>query len=369
MSQLARVVFALLVAATFGAFFVAQRLKSAESVAEYTQLKRFFSPNGDGRRDVDRITFKVKEADELTVTIVNRDGDARAAPGRRHRRPARARRHRGVGRQDRHRRARAGRALPHAARPAAHRPHGHDRRLVRRRHDAADARRAVGHAADRGPVPGSFEIRARGVGRRRAPRFRVLRTDVDPVKEVARFKGRKGSRRARLGRARRRRARAARHLHGRRARPRPLGQRRHRAGRAPAGARPGPRQARHHRPPDHRPAAGGAGPGGRARAVLRRLAPPPLPLERPPRRRVAPDQEGPGRARQDAQPARAARHLRRLPAADPLRPLRRPRAVPRAGPGAGEAARRRADAVVARASTRSTTTATGCRTRSRPAGR
>ena len=44
-------------------------------------------------------------------------------------------------------------------------------------------------------MPGSFEIRARGVGRRRAPRFRVLRTDVDPVKEVARFKGRKGSRR------------------------------------------------------------------------------------------------------------------------------------------------------------------------------
>ena len=75
MSQLARVVFALLVAATFGAFFVAQRLKSAESVAEYTKVKRFFSPNGDGRRDVARITFKVKEADELTATIVNRDGD------------------------------------------------------------------------------------------------------------------------------------------------------------------------------------------------------------------------------------------------------------------------------------------------------
>ena len=89
MSQLARVVFALLVAATFGAFFVAQRLKSAESVAEYTQLKRFFSPNGDGRRDVDRITFKVKEADELTVTDRQPRRRARAAPRDRHRRAAR----------------------------------------------------------------------------------------------------------------------------------------------------------------------------------------------------------------------------------------------------------------------------------------
>jgi hypothetical protein len=74
-TRLARVVFALLVAATFGAFFVAQRLKGAESVAEITRMTRFFSPNGDGRRDVNRITFTVKEADRVTVTIVDRDGE------------------------------------------------------------------------------------------------------------------------------------------------------------------------------------------------------------------------------------------------------------------------------------------------------
>ena len=75
MTRLARVVFALLLAATFGAFFVAQRLKSAESVAEITRVKHFFSPNGDGRRDVNRIAFRVTEAGPVTVTIVDRDGE------------------------------------------------------------------------------------------------------------------------------------------------------------------------------------------------------------------------------------------------------------------------------------------------------
>ena len=49
MTRPARVVFALLVAATFGAFFVAQRLKSADSVAEITRVTRFFSPHAAGK--------------------------------------------------------------------------------------------------------------------------------------------------------------------------------------------------------------------------------------------------------------------------------------------------------------------------------
>ena len=195
MSQLARVVFALLVAATFGAFFVAQRLKGAESVAEYTKLKRVFSPNGDGRRDVDRITFKVKEADELTVTVVNRDGDRirRLASG------IDASPDRDVtvvwdGKTD-------------AGASAAD---GLYRLQLGLRRTGRTVIIAGSFVVDTqaptpvvlsvtppiaGPTPGAFEIRARGVGRRRAPRFAVLRTDVDPVKEVARFKGRKGSRR------------------------------------------------------------------------------------------------------------------------------------------------------------------------------
>ena len=195
MSTLARVVFALLVAATFGAFFVAQRLKSAESVAEYTQLIRFFSPNGDGRRDSARITFKVKEADELTATVVNEDGDRvrRLAEG------IEADPDRDVtlvwdGKTD-------------AGATAAD---GRYRLQLDLRRTGRTVTIAGSFVVDTtaptpvvvsvepklsGPVPGSFEIRARGVGRRRAPRFRILRTDVEPVQQVARFKGRSGSRR------------------------------------------------------------------------------------------------------------------------------------------------------------------------------
>jgi len=194
-STLARVVFALLVAATFGAFFVAQRLKSAESVATYTEVTRFFSPNGDGRKDTATIRFKVKEAGEVTATIVNDDGDrvrrlasgVEADPGR------------DVvlvwdGKTD----------------SGTTAPDGRYRMQLSSRRSGRTVTVAGSFVVDTeaptpvvlsvdpqiaGPVPGSFEIRARGVGSRRAPRFRILRTDVTPAQQVARFKGRKGSRR------------------------------------------------------------------------------------------------------------------------------------------------------------------------------
>ncbi len=195
MSKLARVVFALLVAASFGAFFVAQRLKGAESVAEITQLKRFFSPNGDHRRDVNRITFKVKEPGRVTVTIVNRDGDrVRRLADDIDARPDRPVRVVWDGRTD----------------EGLVAPDGLYRMQVGLRRTGRTVVVAGSFNIDTtapkpvvlsvtppiaGPVPGAFEIRARGVGRRRAPRFRVLRTDVSPVQEVARFRGRAGSRR------------------------------------------------------------------------------------------------------------------------------------------------------------------------------
>lgn len=71
MSLYARAVFVLLVAATFAAFFVAQRLKSTPQVAVVEQLTRRFSPNDDGRRDVSRIAVRVRKDDDVTIAIVD----------------------------------------------------------------------------------------------------------------------------------------------------------------------------------------------------------------------------------------------------------------------------------------------------------
>jgi len=73
-SLFARAVFVLLVAATFAAFFVAQRLKSAPQVASVHKMRRHFSPNGDGRRDVSRIEVRVREDDDVTIAILDEGG-------------------------------------------------------------------------------------------------------------------------------------------------------------------------------------------------------------------------------------------------------------------------------------------------------
>jgi hypothetical protein len=69
------VIFGVLVAATFAAFFVAQRLKNAPTVVQQFNAYYRFSPNGDGRWDASHITFKVKKADDVTVEILDADGD------------------------------------------------------------------------------------------------------------------------------------------------------------------------------------------------------------------------------------------------------------------------------------------------------
>ena len=74
MSLFARAAFVLLVVASFAAFFVAQRLKSAPQVARITALTNQFSPNGDGRIDTARIRLKIARDDDVTATIVDADG-------------------------------------------------------------------------------------------------------------------------------------------------------------------------------------------------------------------------------------------------------------------------------------------------------
>lgn len=69
------VVFGVLVAATFAAFFVAQRLKNAPSVVQRLMATYTFSPNGDGRYDAAHVTFRIKQADDVTVELLDADGD------------------------------------------------------------------------------------------------------------------------------------------------------------------------------------------------------------------------------------------------------------------------------------------------------
>ena len=74
MSILARVVFLVLVAATFGAFFVAQRLKGAPPVVQL-QGQRWLSPNGDGRKDRAELRLRARESDILTADLIDAAGN------------------------------------------------------------------------------------------------------------------------------------------------------------------------------------------------------------------------------------------------------------------------------------------------------
>ncbi len=73
-SVFARVVFGLLVVATFTAFFVAQRLKRTEPLVYAVQMGKFVSPNDDDRRERVSLRFRTKKADVATVQVIGGDG-------------------------------------------------------------------------------------------------------------------------------------------------------------------------------------------------------------------------------------------------------------------------------------------------------
>src|SRR5919206_3964920 len=75
-SGTATLVFALLVVATVGAFFVTQRLKRSSPVVRHVVLPLYISPNGDGRKDTAVIRFRLPKADDrVTVSMVDANGD------------------------------------------------------------------------------------------------------------------------------------------------------------------------------------------------------------------------------------------------------------------------------------------------------
>ncbi|HWK27791.1 MAG TPA: N,N-dimethylformamidase beta subunit family domain-containing protein [Solirubrobacter sp.] len=75
MTLVARITFLILVGATFSAFFVAQRLKSTPPVIDVKRISRYFSPNGDGNRDLNHISIRLRISDDATVDVVNLEGD------------------------------------------------------------------------------------------------------------------------------------------------------------------------------------------------------------------------------------------------------------------------------------------------------
>jgi hypothetical protein len=66
-------VFCALVVATFGAFFLAQRLKHEPATVKGFRRVAIFSPNGDGRKDRSPLSFYLKKADDVAVDIVDSD--------------------------------------------------------------------------------------------------------------------------------------------------------------------------------------------------------------------------------------------------------------------------------------------------------
>src|SRR5215210_5072648 len=73
-SRLAATVLVLLVGATISAFFAAQQLKHQAPLLRYRASTEAFSPDGDGVKDAAKIRFKLPEAAEVTVTILDEDG-------------------------------------------------------------------------------------------------------------------------------------------------------------------------------------------------------------------------------------------------------------------------------------------------------
>src|SRR3954466_3363015 len=74
-ATVALVVFALLVVATVGAFFVTQRFKRGSAVVKKISTPLYVSPNGDGRKDIARIPFRLPKSDHVPVTIVDGAGE------------------------------------------------------------------------------------------------------------------------------------------------------------------------------------------------------------------------------------------------------------------------------------------------------
>jgi flagellar hook assembly protein FlgD len=74
-SRLRVATFALLVVATFAAFFVVQRIKRQPPTVRHAVITPLFSPNGDGRLERAAASFVLERGDTVTVRVINDHGD------------------------------------------------------------------------------------------------------------------------------------------------------------------------------------------------------------------------------------------------------------------------------------------------------
>ena len=80
----ARLVFAALVIACFAAFGITQRLKHSPTAVQEFDVTPYFSPYPSGHFKQARISFKLAQANDVTVTIINSSGDTVATLVRDH---------------------------------------------------------------------------------------------------------------------------------------------------------------------------------------------------------------------------------------------------------------------------------------------
>jgi hypothetical protein len=78
------VVFAALVAACLLAFFLTQRLKHTPTAVQNFQLTANFSPTPTGRHKQEQISFKLRNAEEATVSVIDAKGTVVATLLRHH---------------------------------------------------------------------------------------------------------------------------------------------------------------------------------------------------------------------------------------------------------------------------------------------
>ncbi|MEA2265214.1 MAG: hypothetical protein QOE27_797 [Solirubrobacteraceae bacterium] len=81
---LARAVFALLVLATAAAFFVTQRLKHSPTLVQQVMAYPFLSPYSTNGHRSAKLSFRIRRADEVTVSIVDSRGEDIATLARGH---------------------------------------------------------------------------------------------------------------------------------------------------------------------------------------------------------------------------------------------------------------------------------------------